>query len=363
MIREREMEQYRISVIVPVYNAEKYLAECVDSLLAQDYPCKEIILVDDGSKDAGGRMCDEYAAAHPDTVRVIHKENGGLVSAWTCGLKAAQGKYLCFVDSDDWADACMLSDLGRHLTGSDAEIISSDYVIEDSGSSRFVYQALAPGEYDRQKLLHEVIPHILGDERRPVHISRCMKLIARELLEKNLRYADERIRMGEDLNVMFPTLLDTQRLYVADHKAYYHYRYVYESMIHNYDPGMMDNIALLFGNLRKTAAEKAASWPEDEAAAFAGQEPEKVLNDEIDREYILSLLLALKNEARGNPSGYRKNIKKIAASSPAAEMIRTVPVTVSDKANRLLYHTLKHPDILSVSLLRLAMKVFYMSRK
>ena len=357
------MERYKISLIVPVYNAEKYLAQCVESLLAQDYSNKEIILVDDGSKDAGGRMCDEYAGKYPDEIRVIHKENGGLVSAWTCGMRASEGEYLCFVDSDDWVDARMLSEMGVYLTGSGAEIISSDYVIEDNDRSRYVYQALAPGEYNREKLLREVFPHILGNEKRPVHISRCMKLISKELLEKNVHLTDERIRMGEDLSVMFPTLLDAQRLFVMDHKAYYHYRYVYESMIHNYDPGMMSNIDLLYGTLKKTAAEKAAAWPQDEMDAFLDRSPEEVLNDEVDREYILSLLLALKNEARGNPSGYRKNIREIAFSSPAREMIRSVPVTVSDRANRLLYHTLKHPDGLNTGLLRLAMKVFYLSRR
>ena len=92
-----------ISVIVPVYNVEEYLPRCVDSILAQTYANLEIILVDDGTKDASDRICDEYARKD-SRVRVIHKENGGLSSARNAGLEAASGEYLAFVDSDDWIE-------------------------------------------------------------------------------------------------------------------------------------------------------------------------------------------------------------------------------------------------------------------
>ncbi len=93
-----------ISVIVPVYNVEEYLSRCVESILAQTYKNLDVILVDDGAKDRSGILCDEFAAKDP-RVRVIHKENGGLSSARNCGIDAAQGEYLAFVDSDDWIEA------------------------------------------------------------------------------------------------------------------------------------------------------------------------------------------------------------------------------------------------------------------
>lgn len=92
-----------ISVIVPVYKVEAYLGRCVDSLLAQTYGNLDIILVDDGSPDGSGAICDAYAARDP-RVRVIHKENGGLSSARNAGIDVARGEYLGFVDSDDWVD-------------------------------------------------------------------------------------------------------------------------------------------------------------------------------------------------------------------------------------------------------------------
>ncbi|HFU5892253.1 TPA: glycosyltransferase family 2 protein, partial [Enterococcus faecium] len=89
-----------ISIIVPIYNVEQYLRKCVDSILAQTFTDFEVILVDDGSPDNSGAICDEYAKLD-SRVRVIHKENGGLSDARNAGIEIAKGKYLGFVDSDD----------------------------------------------------------------------------------------------------------------------------------------------------------------------------------------------------------------------------------------------------------------------
>ena len=97
------MDRAKISVIVPVYNVETYQARCVDSILNQSYANLEVILVDDGSKDASGSICDKYAEKD-NRIRVIHKENGGLSSARNAGLDVACGEYITFVDSDDWIE-------------------------------------------------------------------------------------------------------------------------------------------------------------------------------------------------------------------------------------------------------------------
>lgn len=94
------MNECKVSVIVPVYNVEEYLAECVDSLLEQTLEDMEILLIDDGSTDSSGIMCDKYAAKHVN-VSVVHKENGGLGDARNTGARIAQGKYIYFIDSDD----------------------------------------------------------------------------------------------------------------------------------------------------------------------------------------------------------------------------------------------------------------------
>ena len=97
-----------VSVIVPVYNVEKYLNRCVDSLVQQTYHNLEIIMVDDGSKDNSGRICD-LLAKQDKRIKVIHKLNGGLASARNAGIKKANGQYILFVDSDDWIELDTLS--------------------------------------------------------------------------------------------------------------------------------------------------------------------------------------------------------------------------------------------------------------
>lgn len=110
-----------ISVIVPVYNVEKYLARCVDSIIAQTYSNLEIILVDDGATDRSGLICDEYAQKD-SRIRVIHKENGGLSDARNAGIEASNGQYLCFIDSDDFVDAEILEILYRLILDNEADI-------------------------------------------------------------------------------------------------------------------------------------------------------------------------------------------------------------------------------------------------
>lgn len=116
-----------ISIIVPVYKVEKYLRKCVDSILAQTFTDFEVILVDDGSPDNSGKICDEYAEKD-NRVRVIHKENGGLSSARNAGIDVARGKYLGFVDSDDYIDEDMYEILYENLKIHDADISSVELI-------------------------------------------------------------------------------------------------------------------------------------------------------------------------------------------------------------------------------------------
>ena len=113
-----------ISVVVPAYNMEQYIGECVDSILAQTYRRLEVILVDDGSTDATGRICDQYAERDARVV-VIHQENQGLPRSRKVGVAAARGAYVGFVDSDDWVDSNMYEYLCRELEESRAQLVTS----------------------------------------------------------------------------------------------------------------------------------------------------------------------------------------------------------------------------------------------
>ena len=343
------MEVYKISMIIPVYNAEQYLKKCVDSVRAQTYGKLEIILVDDGSTDSSGELCDVYAEKD-ERIRVVHKENGGLVSAWKAGVKECSGEYVSFLDSDDWIDPEMLSEMSAYLTGNDREMVISDYIIErDGGSQEYVWQKLAPGEYGRKEIEEKIFPCLLGQEERYITISRCMKLISKRLISENGNYTDPAIIVGEDTTIMLPVLLDCQRIVAMDHKAYYHYLYVKESMVHKYNEKLTENIRKLIQTTDRILKDK-----------FTGDKLEEQ-KKHLDQESILWYFLVLKNEARGNPSGYRRNILKLCRSEEIRDLVKRTEITVNQPANKLLYLVMKHPDEVTVRLLRLAMIWYYRS--
>ena len=116
-----------ISVIVPVYNVEKYFDACINSIISQTYKELEIILVDDGSTDSSGRLCDQYAKKD-SRIKVIHKENGGVSSARNTGIDIATGEYITFVDADDYIDANMYETLYEMAIKTGAEIVECDFV-------------------------------------------------------------------------------------------------------------------------------------------------------------------------------------------------------------------------------------------
>lgn len=124
------MENIKLSFIVPVYNVAPYLRKCVESLLAQDYDDYEIILVDDGSTDESGTICDEYTSpsfvnslTRSVVIKVIHQENGGLSAARNMGIKAAKGEYICFVDSDDYWEENVLGSLMEQVERDDLDVL------------------------------------------------------------------------------------------------------------------------------------------------------------------------------------------------------------------------------------------------
>lgn len=343
------MIEYKISFIVPVYNSEEYLCTCVDSLLNQSYQNFEVIMVDDGSTDNSSNICDAYEGKD-NRVKTIHKKNGGLISSWICGTTESTGDYLCYVDSDDWIDAHMLSEMTLYLSGNSQEIVSSDYVIERStGEKQYVYQKLEPGEYGREKIEKNVIPYLLGQEHRYVCLSRCMKLISRSLIADNMHFCNPAIRTGEDTTIMLPALLDCKRLFVMDHKAYYHYRYVKQSMIHQYDHNLYKNNRNLKDIIYQILNEKmSGSIPDD-------------MRINAEKEYMLLLLLVIKNEVRGNEK-CRVNIQRICKEKEVKEIVKRTSIEFSDLSNKLLYLVLKHPNYFIITITMMAMKVYYLRK-
>ena len=116
------------SIVVPVYNAQRYLIPCLDSLVSQSHTDYEVILVNDGSSDNSPQILDRYAQMHPNKIKVIHKENGGVSSARNCGIARASGEYLLFVDADDYIHPDTLYMLQEEISKNDPDVIGFHYV-------------------------------------------------------------------------------------------------------------------------------------------------------------------------------------------------------------------------------------------
>ena len=214
-----------ISVIVPVYKVEKYLRHCVDSILAQTYTDFELLLVDDGSPDGCPQICDEYARMDP-RVRVIHKPNGGLISARNAGILAAEGDYVCIVDGDDWALETMLQFIhdivSRSAVPLDMVLFAANNVYEDHLEE--TVNNVPEGYYDRTRLEKEIIPFLLTDTRRGLQVGVIQahtwdKAFRRELLLEHYT-REERIRVFTDVPMTYECLLHCRNVYVCNERLY-----------------------------------------------------------------------------------------------------------------------------------------------
>lgn len=192
-IENMENMEPLISVIVPIYNVEKYLNKCVDSIISQTYKNLEIILVDDGSPDNCPKMCDEYVQKD-NRIKVIHKKNGGLSDARNAGIDAANGEYIAFVDSDDYIEVNMYEKLYNVIKEYDANIaVCSRYIVSEKGE-RYSYIS-----HDADVLnmdAREALKRIFSF--KDFDMSACDKLYDIKLFE-NIRYPYD--KLNEDYYV------------------------------------------------------------------------------------------------------------------------------------------------------------------
>ena len=180
------MEKPSVSVIVPVYKAESFLSNCINSILNQTYRDLEVILVDDGSPDFSGQICEEYAEKD-DRVKVIHQKNAGAAAARNCGLKAAAGKYIAFVDSDDWIDRDMYEKMVEAAEIQNCDLVVCDCLKESSAGSQVYTHELLGGFYDRDAMVSRYFSQLLmpNTMEYPITISNCLLFIRKEIITKN----------------------------------------------------------------------------------------------------------------------------------------------------------------------------------
>ncbi len=231
------MEKPLISIIVPVYNVEPYLAECIDSLVNQTYPHLEILLVDDGSTDGSGQICDDYAQKDA-RIKVIHKKNGGNTSARKAGLRVATGAYVQFVDSDDWVEPDMCESLMALAQEHGADVVRCGYWKESGEKSVRQCDDMPKGKYSASEDLHflrENMIFLQGTGQAGMQGYLFMQLTTKVLMSNVLLHEPDEIQYAEDMACVFLCVLQAKCVYFSE-KAGYHYRQRNDSITHSDNP-------------------------------------------------------------------------------------------------------------------------------
>lgn len=225
------MNKPLISVIVPIYMIDKYIGLCVESILNQTYQNLEIILVDDGGNDRCPEICDLYASKD-SRIKVVHKRNGGLVSARKVGLQNSNGSYISYVDGDDWIGPGFIESLYTAAATSDADMVCGGLTRDLFSKSDTFINTIPVGIYEGENLrkLWQSMASFGSYYRPGITTYVWNKLFKRKILLEPQSRVDFRISIGEDAAVTYPALLNCKRVAVVDNVAY-HYRQREDSML------------------------------------------------------------------------------------------------------------------------------------
>ena len=190
-----------VSVIVPIYNVDQYVEKCIESIMNQSYQNIEIILVDDGSDDESGTICDKYSEKD-SRITVIHKQNGGLVSARKAGADAANGEYIASVDGDDWIDKTYIEDFAKAIEQTGCDVIWNISLVKEYADKQIINLPAHMVKKDiRQKesqnYLYDCVCGVYGYQNE-IDYSIGLQCIRKEIYIEVQKLIDNRLTRGED---------------------------------------------------------------------------------------------------------------------------------------------------------------------
>lgn len=231
------MEQERVlTVVVPVYNVSDYVGRCIESILNQTYRYLEVILINDGSTDGSGEICDAYAKKDK-RIKVYHRENKGLVSTRKMGVSIATGEVITFVDSDDWIEPDMYQCLMEiYVRDEYPDMVSSGMLYEWKDHTRISVDGMIEGCHERKTIVDTILPELLYDQaagRRKITASVCNKLFRALLLKEAIEIIDSDLTLGEDGTLVCCCACRANKISVV-HKVWYHYVQREGSMVREY---------------------------------------------------------------------------------------------------------------------------------
>ena len=319
-----------ITVIVPVYNVDKYLNDCVDSLIHQTYKNIEIILVDDGSKDESGKICDDYAAKD-SRIKVIHKQNEGLGFARNSGLEISTGKYVTFIDSDDVAECDLVEQLMKEVVDKDVDTCIGGFKrITEDGKAVF-QESYAVEFFSGDDVYNKLFARMLGsapDAHDAIRMSVWNVLYSMDIIQKyGIRFPSERVFISEDIVWDSEYYRYAQAVSVIGSTAY-RYRITPGSLTQKYKPQMIGRICVLYNEMENRLA----------------GDREKITR--LQKQFFVNLRVCIRQEKpsiSGNTqSECRKNIENIFNNGTVRTVIESYPIQAIQFRQRLFLRMVKY---------------------
>lgn len=330
----------KVSVIIPIYNAEQYLEECLSSLAKQTQKEIEIIMVNDGSTDNSREICLQYQQMDSRFI-LLDQENGGSAAARKAGMLRARGEYIGFMDADDWAEPEMYEILYETGSRNDSDIVFCNCYRDDGKKQIKCTKYIRNGAYDRQQIVDEILPRTLAglDEKGRNHVIRWanyLRIYKRALIEKYQIYNDPRFRRCQDLQLTFEATLHANRYYYLGDKYLYHNRVVRESQSRGYTKNQWQKIRILIERLY------------EDVKLF----PDLDLKSQMDLCTFFFAVYSVSNEGKKckgvTEKEHQKKLEEISGDSLIINALETIPKEKLSKVNRKYYEAFNNKNVFSL---------------
>lgn len=273
------------SVIIPVYNVEQHISRCLDSIISQTCADWEVILINDGSTDSSGTICDTYSQ-QDERIKVRHQQNKGVSSARNAGLEIASGEYISFIDPDDWIEQDMYQTLGEHIKNKDIDILRFNAYRKNEILNELPFK----GGYSGKRFDDEIMLPLIGaEEFGGMFILGVLWLhiYKRSIIENNHIRFNENLRRCEDRLFTLTCALHSNHIMFIEN-ILYHYEVYEDSLSNKYDPLRWQQELTYLDELRKEYAKSKSD-------AFIREADKR-----IESEYVLRSVTSLNNEFFSN---------------------------------------------------------------
>lgn len=332
-----------VSIIVPVYNVERYLAECIDSLLLQTYKNIEIILVDDGSSDSSGKICDQYSISNL-MVKVIHKKNEGAGKARNSGIEIATGKFVMFVDSDDYLDKNFIEDLMNKIILFNADTVISGFKKVDDLHNVIYKKSYGIGEYSGKECYDKCFLRMLGSKpgrHDGLKMAVWGSIYSMDIIiGNNLRFVSERELISEDLIFNEEYYKFSKKVVIVDNLGY-NYRYNPSSITQTYKENRFKMINELYVELEKRI--KLNFRDSNEAI------------NRLQCHYFINLKSCMVQEKQirsgKNSKKQRAKLKEICSDSLVQHIVKECPITQFEIKQKVFIYLIKNKMVRLIAFL------------